>query len=103
MSDETLRGRTCALAALALLAGTVAVAQVRPASVGRVTPPGAQQGSTIMLSLEGTNLTDARAVLFDDPALAEGSSRTKTWARTCRSAIRSPPVPPSRTGPGSVG
>ena len=70
MSDETLRGRTCALAALALLAATVAVAQVRPASVGRVTPPGAQQGSTIMLSLEGTNLTDARAVLFDDPALA---------------------------------
>jgi hypothetical protein len=69
MSDETLRGRTCALAAWALLAATGAAAQVRPASVGRVTPPGVQQGSTITLSLEGTNLADARAVLFDDPAL----------------------------------
>lgn len=65
----SLLGRTCALAALALLAASGATAQVRPASVGRVTPPGAQQGSTITLSLEGTNLADARAVLFDDPAL----------------------------------
>ena len=63
-------GRTSALAALALLAAAGAAAQIRPPSVGRVTPPGAQQGTTITLSLEGTNLADARAVLFDDPALA---------------------------------
>jgi hypothetical protein len=66
----SIPGRTSALAALALLAATGAAAQIRPPSVGRVTPPGAQQGTTIALSLEGTNLADARAVLFDDPALA---------------------------------
>jgi len=63
-------GRTSTLAALALLAASGAPAQIRPASVGRVTPPGAQQGTAITLSLDGTNLADARAVLFDDPALA---------------------------------
>jgi hypothetical protein len=66
----SLLGRRCTIAALALLAATVAPAQVRPPSVGRVTPPGAQQGTTITLSLEGTNLAEARAVLFDDAGLA---------------------------------
>ena len=70
MRDETLRGRTGALAAVALLAACGAAAQIRPPSVGRVTPPGAQQGTTITLSLEGTNLAEARAVLFDDAALS---------------------------------
>lgn len=66
----TRLGRTSALAAVALLAAAGATAQIRPPSVGRVTPPGAQQGTTITLTLEGTNLADARAVLFDDAALA---------------------------------
>jgi hypothetical protein len=55
----------------ALLAvATGATAQVRPASIGRVTPPGVQRGTTVMLSVEGINLADARSVLFDHSALA---------------------------------
>jgi hypothetical protein len=53
-----------------LLAAAVAGAQVRPAAIGSVRPTGAQRGTTATLTVEGHNLGEASAVLFDHPGLS---------------------------------
>jgi hypothetical protein len=67
MKGHALRVLAAAVAGL-LLAGAAA-AQVRPAAIGTVRPTGAQRGTTATLTIEGYNLADASAVLFDHAGL----------------------------------
>jgi hypothetical protein len=45
------------------------LAQTRPSNIAEVTRHGLQRGTTATVTIVGTNLTDANAILFDDPRL----------------------------------
>ncbi|HEY7510010.1 MAG TPA: hypothetical protein VIG50_07130, partial [Vicinamibacteria bacterium] len=45
-------------------------AQTRPASIGSARPTGGQRGTTVTVTVEGNNLADASAVLFDHQGLS---------------------------------
>jgi hypothetical protein len=66
-SSTQLRG---SLVAVVLGLASAAAAQVRPASVGMARPTGGQRGTTVTLTVEGSNLAEASAVLFDHAGLS---------------------------------
>jgi pre-peptidase len=68
MTRRTVLAGALAVVVLGLPSG--AAAQVRPASVGSARPTGAPRGSTVALTVEGNNLADASAVLFDHAGLS---------------------------------
>lgn len=63
-------GRRGSLVAVVLGLASVASAQMRPASIGMARPTGGQRGTTVTLTVEGSNLADASAVLFDHAGLS---------------------------------
>jgi hypothetical protein len=64
-------------------------AQVRPPVIGNAVPYGLQRGTTTTVTVDGTNLGDADAVLFSDPGLT---------ARIVSYADFGPDVPTRRPG-----
>ena len=50
-------------------------AQVRPPVIGNAVPYGLQRGTTTTITVDGTNLGDADAVLFSDPGLQRPDRR----------------------------
>ena len=65
------RRRAVAVSLLALHAGAaLASAQTRPAAVAMARPTGGQRGTTVTVVIDGNNLADARAVLFDVEGLS---------------------------------
>jgi hypothetical protein len=62
--------KTLAVTLLAVLGtGSLAEAQTRPAFIGSARPTGGQRGTTVTLTVEGSNLADTSAVLFDHEGL----------------------------------
>src|SRR5690348_15318917 len=53
-----------------LFVTTSIMAQTAPPTLSFSTPPGAPRGATVTLTIDGTNLTDADALLFSDPGLS---------------------------------
>src|SRR5215510_7356633 len=56
-------------AAVILVAAGTAFGQMRPPTISMIAPHGGQRGTTITFAIEGTNLTRASQILFDDPTI----------------------------------
>jgi hypothetical protein len=53
-----------------VVAGAMLSAQVRPSNIAELTRHGLQRGTTATVTIVGTNLTDASAIVFDDARLS---------------------------------
>lgn len=62
--------RLAGISALVILLGSgAAFGQMRPPTVSMIAPHGGQRGTTITFAVEGSNLTGASQILFDDPSI----------------------------------
>ena len=67
-----MRQRSTSIAAFVVCLGVagVAASQTAPPTLQTVVPTGAQRGTSVSITIQGTNIADPARVIFSEPGLS---------------------------------